>query len=670
VGTPELERGDADGVAITSTGQLFLAPRLRRVNADSTAGFAHVWAEATDTAGNLYLGTGPDGAILKITSTGKQSTFFTVDEPMVTALAILPDGDLLAGTAPEGKVYRIRPDGKGKVWSKTGERYVWSLLVTKEGSVFAGTGEQGLVMRIGANGDAQEFFDSDETHIVTLRALPGGWILAGGGGRGLIYRIDDEGHALVVHDDELSEVKGLAVEPDGSIVAAILASPEPERRPPAVRIQVTGRPGAEGSTAEIQDRAGVAMEGVIEGLPAYAESGSRGLRGHVVRLSPDGTATELWRSSSEAPLCLALDPDGRPLFGAGEPARLYRVERDGAVSLLATLREAQVTGLSASGKDVAVATSNPAAAYVLGTDASDAGTFVSRPIDAGGPARWGSIAWRATGAPGRVEIYTRTGNSEDPDGTWSAWSPALTSSEGSAVVNPDGRYLQWRARLLGGGPVPAVFGTTVTYLSRNRPPEIRELRLDTPSSSVSSKAPFRWTASDPDGDPVAVEIQYRAAGTGEWKSAVRSEATTTPETDRDPGTWKEGKATWDTSGIEEGRYEIRAQAGDDGSNYPGDGRRDTIDLVDLVEVDRTAPKIEVRGKGAEIAVTDALSPVIRLEVLESGKAAFAIKPKDGVCDSRRETFALSPDDIGAPGERLLRATDAAGNTAEIPIPSS
>jgi sugar lactone lactonase YvrE len=670
-GASELERGDADGVAVTSTGRLFLAPRLSRlVKPAGAGGFAHVWAEATDGSGNLFLGTGPDGAILKITPAGKQTTFFTVAEPMVTALAFLPGGDLLAGTAPEGKIYKIRPDGKGSVWSKTGERYVWSLVVARGGTVFAGTGEEGIVLRISAQGEAQKFFDSDESHVVALRALPDGWLLAGGGGRGLVYRIDPEGHGLVVYDDDLAEVKGLAVEPDGSIVAAVLASPEPERRPPAVRIQVTGGGGpAADAAGDIQDRSGVAMEGIIEGLPAYTETGTRGLRGHVVRLHPDGTSTELWRSSSEAPLCLALDQDGRPLFGVGEPARLYRVERDGAVSLLATLREAQVTGLVTSGKDVAVATSNPASAYVLETAAPETGTYLSRPIDAGGPARWGTIGWRAEGAQGHVEVYTRTGNSEDPDGTWSAWSPALTNADGNAIVNPEGRYLQWRARLLGGSS-PSVAGTSVTFLARNRAPEIRELRLESPTPSVSTKAPLRWTASDPDGDPVAVEIQYRPVGGSEWKTAVRSEPAAASDADRDSGSWKEGKATWDTAAVPEGSYEVQAQAEDVGANYPGDGRKDTIPLADLVEVDRTPPKIEVRrGSGAEVTVTDAVSPVIRLEVLEAGKVKFAVKPKDGVCDSRRETFALSANDLGAPGTRLLRATDAAGNTAETPIPT-
>ena len=128
-GSPaHLQRGEADGVAVTSDGELFLAPRLTPLGGiDPTAREAHVWSIAADRMGNVYLGTGPDGRVLKISPSGAETVLFRVDEPMVTAVAVLPGGDVLAGTAPEGLIYRISPDGDGKLWAETGERSVWSL---------------------------------------------------------------------------------------------------------------------------------------------------------------------------------------------------------------------------------------------------------------------------------------------------------------------------------------------------------------------------------------------------------------------------------------------------------------------------------------------------------------------------------------------------------------
>ena len=56
-------------------------------------------------------------------------------------------------------------------------------------------------------------------------------------------------------------------------------------------------------------------------------------------------------------------------------------------------------------------------------------------------ATFGRLAWRAEG---QVELETRSGNTETPDATWSAWSKPLT--EPGDVSSPPGRYAQMRAR--------------------------------------------------------------------------------------------------------------------------------------------------------------------------------------------------------------------------------
>jgi hypothetical protein len=180
-----LARGQADGVAISRGGVLFLAPGIRRLGDEpSPERPQQVWSMAADRAGNIFLGTGPDGHILKITPTGAQTLYFTVDEPLVTALSFGPEGDLFAASAPGGRIYRIRSRGSGGIWCETGERYVWALVPAEGGGFRAGTGERGRVLEIGRSGSAELFFDSDEPHVVSLLALEDGALLAGGAGRG------------------------------------------------------------------------------------------------------------------------------------------------------------------------------------------------------------------------------------------------------------------------------------------------------------------------------------------------------------------------------------------------------------------------------------------------------------------------------------------------------
>jgi hypothetical protein len=666
-----LALGSADGVAVSASGHLFMAPRIERMDADlDSAPPHHVWSMTGDGRGNIYLGTGPDGHVLRITPGGSLSVFFTVDEPLVTALAITGDGDLLAGTAPGGKVYRVDGDGTGGVWAETDERYVWSLAVTAAGEVFAATGEHGGVVRLDQAGRPEPFFDSGEPHVVSLAALPGGGLLAGGAGGGLVYEIDEEGNAIVHYDAELPEATALTSDGEGGILAALVAPPSREAEPPALKITLPDGTQV-GTTDEtvgaLEQRRGPVLRGTIEGLKETRDTPEPPLRGRIVRIDTEGRTTELWRSGDEAPFCLIRDSRGNVLFGTGEPARLYRLDRTGDVALLGTLDEAQITGLLDQGRVVFVATSNPAAVYRVETQSVETGVFTSHPLDAGEAARWGSIRWRVDGGSGRVELYTRTGNSRDPDRTWSGWSPVLTDPAGSRIVNPDGRFFQWRARFVGAeGAGIRLSGVRVSYELYNRPPRVRDFRLEGGVGAVSGGATLLWSASDPDGDPVELRVERRTGLAEEWTTVGSS--TTGGEGPSGPP--HRGRLEWDTTQVAEGRYEIRAVASDQAANDPDEGHEVDVSPTLELAVDRSPPRLSIQpqGPGAfDVRVEDTLSPVRRLEVLAGGATRFSLRPVDGVCDSGDETFrvVVPADGVGW----SVRGADAAGNAVEEPLPA-
>jgi len=224
------------------------------------------------------------------------------------------------------------------------------------------------------------------------------------------------------------------------------------------------------------------------------------------------------------------------------------------------------------------------------------------------------------------------------------------------------------------GDGPRVSAVAATYATRNRPPVLRDLRIEPASGSVGAKATLRWSASDPDGDPVVVDVQARKAGTTEWKSASRYEPP--PPKSADPtlgndAAFKDGRTTWETATWDEGTYDVRAVATDQESNAPGEGHEAIVELGIPVRVDRTPPVIEAKriaGGSVEVTVTDASSTIARLEIVEDGRTITSPRPQDGVCDGRREVFRISAADAGPAGARTLRATDAAGNTAEEPVP--
>jgi hypothetical protein len=73
------------------------------------------------------------------------------------------------------------------------------------------------------------------------------------------------------------------------------------------------------------------------------------------------------------------------------------------------------------------------------------GTFLSSIFDAGRAANW-MVATFNTSVPANttLTVYTRSGNTPTPDGTWSAWAAV---SSGGTVTSPSARYLQYEVVL-------------------------------------------------------------------------------------------------------------------------------------------------------------------------------------------------------------------------------
>jgi hypothetical protein len=86
-----------------------------------------------------------------------------------------------------------------------------------------------------------------------------------------------------------------------------------------------------------------------------------------------------------------------------------------------------------------------------------------------------------------------------------------------------------------------------------------------------------------------------------------------------------------------------------------------------IEVDRTAPQVALdrEADGSwRLRVVDAPSGGVRVEIVDDGVVRAAASPEDGVADSAQESYRLPS---GPLGRRVLKVTDAAGNTVERPL---
>ena len=100
----EFEKGTAHGVAISSDGNLTLAPAF---DALYTSPSTYLWSLAADAQGNAYAAAGSPARVYKLTPDGKASIIFAPQELQVQALVVDAGGAIYAATSPDGKVYKI-----------------------------------------------------------------------------------------------------------------------------------------------------------------------------------------------------------------------------------------------------------------------------------------------------------------------------------------------------------------------------------------------------------------------------------------------------------------------------------------------------------------------------------------------------------------------------------
>jgi hypothetical protein len=653
-------KGESHGIVVRSDGTIELGPRAISTPDDS---LTTIWAILLLKDGSVAL-AGDRGRIDRWTE--KDGARPWVRLPVGQVLSLAADGDgLVAGTGPEGRIYRVSAKGDTSRLCVTGERYVWGLIPEGPGTWIAATGTHGLLLRVRA-GKVDRVFDSDESNLVSVVSDGKGGVYAGGDSRGRVIHVPARGSPRTVYDASEDEIRALAMGADGALYAAALSAS--------------------------------VVAPVTDEEPTAAPSPSRSLlsdaRAIVYRIVPDSIVTVHW--TSPQPFVHALLPRGDGLLAAtGNRAGVYRLERaDGAAMLLAAT-QGQVTALAARGEQVFAATSNPAALWRLGPEHAAHGELLSGALDARRVARFGRILWRGEANGARVELFGRSGNTDPPDSTWSAWQGGSADAAGRAAGAPPARYFQWKLVLNGGSP--RIASVEASWREQNLPPRVEDVTISGQGQDVregdltprvepitqtlpgGQKVEYsltpqpnprqlrelpvwarglrtvQWRGVDPNGDPLRYRIEARAEGAANGvRLADDVEATT----------W-----TIDTHSLPDGRYRIRVTANDRAGNAQGEERSGEGFSAPFT-VDNTPPavtRLEVTAERAGVRVSgtaeDAESSLSRLEVAYDGEDWRAVTPTGGFTDAQRLEFQTRVSDL-KPGIHSvgIRAVDAAGNS--------
>ena len=711
-------KGDVDNITIDSHGQLMLGPATELVY-ETSAPF--LWSMVAAPDGTLFVGTGNEGKVFRVDPQGKGSVFFDSTELEVHAVALAPNGGLYVGTSPDGRIYKVDRNGASTVFFDSEDKYIWALALDGAGNLYAGTGDKGLVYKISPDGKGEPFARTNATHATALTFDTSGNLLVGTGMPGKVLRVDQHGKAFVLLDSPFQEIRALHFDSKGLLYAAALNARSSTGSGSGTQTEEHNeRPGSEpvrtpvpSVSAEITSISIVDVGGGTGG-PGSTHEDRRAPKGAVYRINPDGVWDQLWESRDDSPYEVTFDPNGAVIVGTGNKGKLYRLEGDPLKpTLLARASAQQVTAFykDTHGR-LYYATANPGKLFRIAPQRAARGTYESEARDAQMVATWGTISWRGTIPAGsRVEVFTRSGNTEVPDDTWSAWSAAYSNADGSPVTSPKARYLQWRVILSGNGEGPVVTSVTAAYLQRNLRPQVRSITVyppgivfqkpfttgepelagfedqSTPDRKLAAAAmasqqgttgsptmgrrtylkglqTLVWKADDENDDELMFDVQYRREGETEWKALRKNVA--------------DFILVWDTTTVPNGTYFVKIVASDSPSNPLATALTGEMDSA-AFEIDNSPPVISltsVRTERARTVITfdvkDDHSAIKLVEFSEDGQRWRGVFPVDGIADSREEHYELPIEGEMDPRGITLRATDGMNNisTAHVDRPRS
>jgi hypothetical protein len=706
----DFERGVIKNLSIRSDGLLSLAPHSRELY-DTSA--AYLWALAQDSKGNLYTAGGTGAKLYRIPPGGQGKMVAEVDALEIHAIAVDARDRVYFGTAPDGKVYRVTGTAKPEVFYDPKAKYIWALEFNSKGELLVATGGgrdgQGEIHLVTPDGKGTVFFKSDETHVRSLAVQPNDSLIAGTEPGGLVLRISPAGEGFVLYQMARREVTAVAVAPDGAVYAAAVGTkqsgpaassppPQPAPPPPATGVTVAvNAPGAPAAAAAQRPAA-----------PPPASVGPSGLSGgsEVYRIETNGNPRRVWSSTQDVVYAITFDAQGRVLLAAGNKGSIYRIESPVRYTALLNLPATQITAFqNGPGGRLYAATGNTGKVYEIGPEVEQEGSIESDVFDAAMFSLWGRLSFEAHLNGGQIAIVTRSGNLDQPQKNWSAWSGAITSPKGGPVTAPAARFVQWKATLTadGAGRSPELESVDVAYLPKNVEPRVEEIeitpanyRFPAPILNLSSApsgpsqnltlpalgrrqtpsfAPppqenttstpsmqfargylgARWLASDPNGDTLVYTVEIRGANETAWKPLKDKLA------DR--------YFSWDSTAFPDGDYRLRVTASDAPANPPSEALSARLESAPFT-IDNTPPRIsglQAARSGDKVLVhwhaADALSNLGRAEYSLDGGDWTVAAPVSKLSDSPELDYELTLYAPAAEHTIAVRVVDDNDNLA-------
>ena len=707
----DLLKGSLKGVSLSYDGKLFLAPAYDLVY---DTGQPYIFSMVRDKAGNLYVGTGDGGKVFKVDPAGKGSLYFQAEELNVFALALDDSNNLYVGTSPDGKVYKVTGADQSTEFCDPDEKYIWAMDLDKNGNLYVATGGKGVIYKVNKEGEKSEFFTCGDNHVMCLTRSSNDNLLAGTSPEGYVIEITSKGKGFTLLDTPMQEVHSIAVDRFGTIYAVASSSGGSSTTPPA-------KPESEPGTTTVTSATTILVQAVVgpsqdakeTATPwkaAGAVTGAAEGRSAIYTIAGDGGTETFYESNSQMVFDVLTREDGSLLAATGSKGRLLTIDVDKQVGVISDTPEEDLTQLVAAGAITYVGGSNQGKIYKLQSRRARSGAFESETLDAKTVASWGKFSWHVLNPESAsIELSTRSGNTEEPDNSWSDWSAAYTKS-GVQITSPRARYFQWRASFKQNSG-PGRDGTDIldriqiAYLQQNLRPRVDSIEVlpfgvelqKQPSLAVggfsittqeaitngrSLNSPrersrdrqvlaprqvlqpgaqaFTWKASDDNKDDLEYSLYFRGEGESDWKLLEKG--------------LEDTFYTLSTASLPDGIYRLKVVASDAPSN-PYDQFLIGESISDPFVIANTSPQVEitshkVNGKKVEMQFHAVVRTgrIATAEFSIDGGEWLLAFPEDGIADSTQESYRITTPELSI-GEHLIgvRASDGDGNTGTTKV---
>jgi hypothetical protein len=637
-GTTDIGRAEVENVIIDEKGFITLAPGVDTLF-QSTEVF--LWDCEYDSRGNLFVASGNDGKVFRVTPEGQVFTVFTADEGSeVFAIAIDRNDYVYVGESPSGKIYQISRNGKQTEFFETGEQYIWDLLFSKKGNLLAATGDRGILFSISGSGKGTEYYVSTDNHIVSL-LLHEGRLYAGTEPSGLFVEILRKDDAIVLFDSDESEVSSLAGL-GNTLFFSTLSAP----------LSVN--------------------QGFYTPYFGDAYEMPKTERSVLYKFDIEkNTVIPLWECPAPPIYSLGQFGDSEILIGS-ENGKLYASDVEGNISQVNQIGNSPILEIKSGRRKNSnvILTGNLGNVIGLGPDLARTGTITSDVLDTQRNSVFGRIDWIVESPSGTsFSLWARTGNKQNPDEDWTEWKKM---SRGGEIKLHSARFIQIKSELStsSSGKTPLLKEVTFSYLPENRKPFVKMITVcpvgvnasegydpsigpqimmsekdklfylnlgyylpPTLYELMKGKRCAIWNAGDPDGDTLTFTFYYRGEGEKEWKELKKD--------------IKINSCIWDETTLPDGKYYAKVSASDELDNPSH--RALVAELVsEPFTIDNTGPTVVVnsvasRGEEIEVSVTasDELSFIKSASYSVNGGKWNLVLPEDGMFDRREEEFKFS-----------------------------